>query len=260
MILLSEGGFMKSIRNFRSLGGIKTSLGTVKENKLLRGGPLSQVNNDDKVILTNSYDLSRIVDFRNTHEIEHEPDMVINNTINLQIPIMRDRDELSADPSKMAKKVEETKNSDFMYDIYRAFVVDPHASKGFASFLTTVAHNEDGSTFFHCTAGKDRTGFAAAVLLKILGADWDTIMTDYMETNKNVESHKESLLASVVRFHPFDTTNDELVMDILGVREKYLVTSFDLIEETYGTFDNYVKNGLNIDTEIINLLRKSLLD
>ena len=250
---------MNSIRNFRSLGGIKTPMGTIKENTLLRGGPLSHIKEEDKDVLLGSYDLKTIIDFRNDHEVSNEPDKHIENTEYKRMRIMRENDELSANPSDIAAKATETKSNGFMFDIYRSFVSDEFAREGYHHFLKSLASQEEGATYFHCTAGKDRTGFAAALVLRILGADMDTIMKDYLETNTLILKNRDDLVKNVIKFHPFDTTNDELVMDVIGVREGYLHASFDEIHERYGSFDMYLEEGLKIDDETLEKLRLNLL-
>lgn len=246
---------MNSIRNFRDLGNIPSRYGKIKMRKILRGGPLNTLSDEDKVNLCNHHHLSALVDFRNTHEIYHEPNVALEGVQTYNIHVVSDED----------RKVEETKNNiatsaDFMLDIYQAFVLHPQARKTYREFLEIVAdHAQEGSIYFHCTAGKDRTGFAAAILLKILGVSDEEIFKDYLKTNDNIEKDKASLMASIQEFHPFDDQDNELLYDVLGVKEIYLKTSFDVLEKEYGSFDNYLKTGLELNSETIKRLRDNLI-
>lgn len=250
---------MNSIRNFRSLSGIKTPLGTLRENTLFRGGPLNNIQESDKQLLLDKYNVKTIIDFRNSHEVNNEPNENIHSTIYKNVLIMQEEGEVSADPKDIAKAKTETKDDSFMYDIYRDFVRTELAHQGYKDFLLTIANQNHGATYFHCTAGKDRTGFAATLILMILGADMDTIMEEFLKTNTLILEHKDELLDSIVKFYPFDTTNEELVMEVIGVKAEYLRASFDEIEKQYRTFDNYIKEALQLDKETLDKIRKNLL-
>jgi protein-tyrosine phosphatase len=250
---------MNTIRNFRSLSGIKTPLGTLRENTLFRGGPLNNIQESDKQLLLDTYNVKTIIDFRNTHEVNNEPNESIHNTIYKNVLIMQEEGATSADPKDIAKAHTEAKDDSFMYDIYRDFVRTELAQQGYRDFLLSIANQEEGATYFHCTAGKDRTGFAATLILMILGADMDTIMDEFLKTNTLILQHKNELLESIIKFYPFDTTNEALVMDVIGVKADYLRAIFDEIETQYRTFDNYIKKALQLDKDTLDKIRKNLL-
>lgn len=251
---------MQTIRNFRDLGGITSEYGVVKKHKLLRGGPLNNLNEQDKTNLLNHNALKLVVDFRNTHEINNERNMQLDGVYMENIVIMKD-EKNDADPNVQIEKASNDNSSDFMYDIYESFVLDANARASYKYFIEQVArYSKDGSVFYHCTAGKDRTGFASALLLKLLGVSDEEIYRDFLRTNENIEKSKESLLPSIQKFYPFDETNEELLLDVLGVRKEFLDTSFKAIEETYENFDNFIKAGLGIDEDTITTLRNNILD
>lgn len=246
---------MQSIRNFRDLGNIKGRFGKVKPKKLLRGGPLYDINQDDLINLTNHHNLKTVVDFRNKHERDFEPNVVLDGVKTLNLLVMADKEE------EKTPSTSQTTSSDFMYDIYREFVLSDRSLKTYKTFIETIAQrSNEGSIYFHCTAGKDRTGFAAALILKLLGVSDEDIFKDFLETNKNIEKDKASLLKSIQTFHPFDETDENLLYDVLGVQRAYLEASFDIIQEKYGNFDNFIKDGLNIDQITIETLKANLLE
>jgi protein-tyrosine phosphatase len=70
----------------------------------------------------------------------------------------------------------------YMQEGERAFVTSPTAQAAFKALLTGIADG-DGAEFYHCTAGKDRTGWATAVILTLLGVPQSTVMQDYLLSN-----------------------------------------------------------------------------
>lgn len=123
-------------------------------------------------------------------------------------------------------------------DLYRAFITAPGADQAFASVLRDII-DTDGAVLFHCTAGKDRTGWTAAVLLTILGVDRDTVTQDYLLSNQYRNAS------------PNDPLN--------GVSAVWLDAAFDQANRTYGSFDNYVRDGLKLSTAEVAALKAKLL-
>ncbi|MEU0538390.1 tyrosine-protein phosphatase [Nocardia sp. NPDC005978] len=123
-------------------------------------------------------------------------------------------------------------------DLYRAFITAPGANQAFADVLRDIAHN-DGAVLFHCTAGKDRTGWTSAVLLSILGVDRATVNYDYLLSNyfRNAQAD--------------DAMN--------GVVQSALDAAFDQANQSYGSFDNYVRDGLGLTDADVAALKAKML-
>ncbi|KPA86240.1 hypothetical protein ABB37_00473 [Leptomonas pyrrhocoris] len=124
-------------------------------------------------------------------------------------------------------------------------------------FLASRAFAADGSQFilFHCTAGKDRTGFMAALILHLLMVPRGTILEDYMLTNRFFQPPTEPNAY-------FDAISmDREVHDILWhVDETYLAAALDYVEERYGSVDAYAKNQLGLEAAAVECLRERLLE
>lgn len=123
-------------------------------------------------------------------------------------------------------------------DLYRAFITAPGANEAFASVLRDII-DTDGAVLFHCTAGKDRTGWTSAVLLTILGVDRDTVTQDYLLSNQYRNAG------------PNDPLN--------GVSAAWLDAAFDQANQSYGSFDNYVREGLKLSATDVAALKAKLL-
>ena len=112
---------------------------------------------------------------------------------------------------------------------------------------------------FHCREGKDRTGLGATIVLRALGVPSETVMEDYLLSNRFLGYRSDwfSLLASVASL--FRTPRDE-VRALLEVRPEYLEAAFAAIDERYGSFERYLHDGLNLDEHSLKQLRNTLLE
>ena len=120
-----------------------------------------------------------------------------------------------------------------MCDTYRGFV--RRSTHRFAEFFAMLLESNE-PTVFHCTAGKDRTGLAAALILHSLGVSPDDVMRDYLLTNE--------------RLRPFSITGWVLpahVAQVLyRVQPEFLQAAYEVIDADYGGLDAYLRDGLRL--------------
>jgi protein-tyrosine phosphatase len=121
----------------------------------------------------------------------------------------------------------------YMQETYRGFV--RHNTARFADFFAHLLASDE-PTVFHCTAGKDRTGFAAALLLKAVGATDDEVMHDYLLTNERLVLPQESRMG---------LTREAMVV-LWRVEPEFLRAAFDEVDRSYGSLDAYLRDGLGI--------------
>ena len=126
-----------------------------------------------------------------------------------------------------------------MTQLYRWFASAPVPRQIFADALRLIASPDALPLLFHCTAGKDRTGWTAAVLLPLLGVDRATVTGDYLLSNRYRDARAD------------DPLN--------GVQRSWLDAAFDQVDRTYGSFSAYVRDGLRLDDREIAALRARLL-
>ena len=120
-----------------------------------------------------------------------------------------------------------------MQDTYRGFV--RHNSGRFAEFFGHLLASGE-PTVFHCTAGKDRTGFAAALLLKAVGASDAEVMHDYLLTNERLQMPEVSRMGL-----------PREAMEVLWrVQPDFLLAAFDEVERAYGSLDGYLRDALGV--------------
>lgn len=120
-----------------------------------------------------------------------------------------------------------------MQDTYRGFV--RHNSHRFAEFFGHLIASDE-PTVFHCTAGKDRTGFAAALLLHALGADDDLVMQDYLETNARLQ------IPEVSRWG----LPRESMLVLWRVQPEFLQAALDEAQVRHGSVDAYLRDALGV--------------
>ena len=108
--------------------------------------------------------------------------------------------------------------------------------------LLSEAHRP---ALFHCTTGKDRTGWAAAALLTLLGVPDEMVMHEFLVTNEQLVPALQPVLD---RFQS-QGGDPELLLPIIGVQEEYLEAAFDKMCKHFGTIEGYFAEGLGIDAK-----------
>lgn len=249
----------RGAKNFRDLGGYQTTDGkTVRWNLLYRSDALHKLTDTDLKNIA-SLNLARIVDFRAPYETAKEPDRLPDDLAVhvLKLP-MEDssttvwheaRDEMvrnmkTLDPVVYMKQTNLELATKFTPE-YRLFFRELLACNG-------------KPLLFHCAAGKDRTGFAAACILRILGVPFETIMQDYLLTNQYLFNayRWEMIVAGLLRGRKFA----DGIRGFMRADERYLNAAFTALEEEHGTFENYVRNGLNLSEQDVMKLRQIYLE
>ena len=211
----------------------------------------------------NEYGIKKVVDFRSLEERTAQPDQEIPEATNIFLPIfpLKETETASASPKKMMQRMQEGENAlQQMVEVYKHFVINKHIRGQYRKFFDLVLTNdkENESLLFHCTAGKDRTGFAAILLLDCLGVNSETIVEDYMATNRYLkkvikEMYKKAELAGV----PTEALHG--IEDMMSAKEVYLQTSFEQIKENYGTVEQFIHEGIGLSTHEIYDLQKIYL-
>ena len=172
----------EGIHNFRDLGGYPTADGrTVKWGVLYRSGTLHEASRSDLSYLQ-QLNLRTMVDFRSTAEKEEEPDQ-LPDPVGFQVVEIPTLD--GGDNSVANEIMARIDSGDFSGFEPESFMLE--ANRHFASrftpqfrqFLQTILDANGEPVLWHCSAGKDRAGFAAAILLRILGVEPDIVVQDY---------------------------------------------------------------------------------
>lgn len=254
---------LSGVRNFRDVGGLPTADGRrVRHGVLFRSGHLAHATEEDAAFL-DSLGLHTIFDFRNASDQKLEgPDVELPGVRNVNLPLSD-----PADGSEFWKMVRDgetdqlrgilggDKGANRMIASYRTIVTERTAEH--SQVLHALAE-DSVPALMHCAAGKDRAGLSIAVTLLALGVEREAIVTDYLESNAKHRRYK------VRRSGPSASAYSPEVMELLSplfdARAEYLTAAFETVEETWGSVDAYLEQGLGITPEIRERLRERLLD
>ncbi len=243
--------------NLRDLGGYATRDGrALRWGVLYRSDSLADLSDEDVAYLERLR-LRRVVDFRSAAERERDPDRLPGGVQEVWQPIAGaglDPNELQA--RLLVGEVSAAQAVEWLIEGNRAFVEE--FREVYARFLRDLGDPANLPTLFHCTAGKDRTGFAAALVLLALEVPRETAMRDYLLTNDLMRAKTTHVLriiriVSLFRAHPDD------LRPLFEARESYLGAAFAAIDEA-GGIDAYLRDALGIDAALRDRLRANLLE
>ena len=116
----------------------------------------------------------------------------------------------------------------------------------------------DGPTLVHCMAGKDRTGFAAALLQSALGVHQDDVLSDYMLSNEAAEA-RIAAAAHIVRATYGESLSDEEVRTLMTVRPEYLDAALTAVRERHGTIAAYLESEIAVTRANLETLTARLI-
>ena len=255
---------IKSAKNVRQLGGYVTKDGKkVKEGVLIRGGHLAKISDEDIQKLKNDYNLKEIIDFRVEEEREPAKDRDIEGVNNTWIvvtkaePIMDKLENVSEDRdiNLMTTYYKYNGGIDSMYS---HLVNDEIAQKGFRKFFDILLSN-GGATYWHCSTGKDRTGFGAALLLSLLGVDEKTILDDY-EASIIVKEKQMNAAINDLKQKGYSDSDIEEIVSLIGVKRSAMENALREIDNKYGGMDAYLHNQIGLTDEEIKTLKDKYLE
>jgi len=252
-----------SIPNLRDLGGYQTTDGkTIASGLVYRSNQLSHISPEDmqklaKLKLKNAYDL------RTKGERDKRPEELPPGVNYVVLDVLADSpqagpaqlEKLMADPESAEAELGGGKVEAGFKASYREFVSLPSAQREFSKLFRGLADKQQVPAVFHCTTGKDRTGWAAAAFLTLMGVPKDVVYEDYLRSNDNIlTAYKENIDAFVAAGGSPNIPNA-----ILGVKKEYLDAAYDEMQKRYGSIEKYFSDGLEIDAAQQQALRNLYL-
>lgn len=249
-----------SVYNFRDLGGIRNRQGAVVRSGIIyRSSALDELDNDALNTLL-SLHISEIFDFRAPAEVQEAPDRLpdtqpITYTA-LPIDLTR-RFKLDETRDVLIDASHEHSNLDHLMIAANEDMVLQYTPV-YRAFFARLLQRPDEPFVFHCTAGKDRTGLAAALLLAALDVPGKAIMEDYLSSNRfsELNTRKTVFWAKLASLNEI---SEAPLRSLLSVKPQYLEAAFKAIDEHYGNLDNYLHTGLDLDVTELKTLRQRYL-
>ena len=249
-----------NITNFRDLGGMRTIHGRrVRPHGFIRSGQLVGLDEETRRDLVDRYRVTQVVDFRRPFERQESPDDRIDGVTFTNIDLLEQSGTNGASLDDFASLGLADQVNGHMLNVYHDLVMNSAAQQGYGKFLRIVVGNTRGATLFHCFAGKDRTGFAAALVLWLLEVDDDQIFADYLKTNQERVAANNQLLDQF-RAKGFDQDSLDALAVALYVKKEYLIYARQLMIDAYGDVFAYAQQALGFGPDQVEALRSNLLE
>ncbi|MBS0519323.1 MAG: tyrosine-protein phosphatase [Proteobacteria bacterium] len=238
-----EGG-----SNFRDLGGYRTADGrTVRRGAVFRSAHLGGLTDIDRTAL-GQLGVRTVVDLRGVSEAAETPHRIEGvgaRIVGAHIePGVGERirvaiEDGSASPFLMMQ---------YLTDHYRDY--PRRCTPGFRTLFATLSDGTHRPLVFHCTAGKDRTGFASALLLTLLGVPWEDVVDDYLRTNDLWTGH-------IGRYPELDIDTRAAIIE---ARRPYLEAAFEVVRADFGGPEVFAADALGLDVDARRRLKDELLE
>ena len=217
--------------NFRDLGGHITSTGdTVRRHHLLRSDHLGALTSEDMARMR-ALNVRRVFDLRGVTERETAVCVMQGVTVH-SLAIEPTIVQVLSDLTDAGHKLTRAEVVGHMQDTYRGFV--RQNTHRFSSLFGHLLESDD-PLVFHCTAGKDRTGFAAALILLALGVSHEDVMRDYLLTNQRLKPKTE-----------WKGLAPDVASVLYRVQPEFLDAAFEAVQQKYGGVESYLRDGLGV--------------
>jgi protein-tyrosine phosphatase len=261
---MDRAPLIPSLPNLRDLGGHPTrGGGRVRRRLLYRSTELSRLEGTDASALARLA-IRSVYDLRTREEREMQPDRIPAGAELVVIDVLEGSPEAS--PAKLMELFSDVRATAAalggggairMFEAkYREFVSLASARSAYGRLFSDVAAPEHRPALFHCTTGKDRTGWAAAALLMLLDVPDEAIERDFLRSNDLVMPTFRHFLD---RFAARGG-DPALLVPLIEVRPSYLATAIDEMRRTFGTIEGYFADGLGIDLPTQAALRTALIE
>ncbi|WP_295688177.1 tyrosine-protein phosphatase [uncultured Nevskia sp.] len=235
--------------NFRDLGGYETADGRrLRWGRVFRSDSLAELGEADLALLQ-SLGLRTVCDLRGEPEREHKPNRALGPEVTTHAigfmphggeELLAGARDGSLGPAEIETRVQ---------DIYRRFVVEQSAI--FARLLRLIADTDSLPLVFHCTSGRDRTGFATAMLLTALGVPRATIEADYAMSN----DYRRDLT-----FQVGGIVAPEVMAALTQAHPSYLAAALSTIDQHHDSAERYLREALGLDDTTRARLEALLLE
>jgi len=228
--------------NVRHIGGYRTSSGRITSETVIRSASLHRLTDNGMRGLAEA-GVTTIIDFRSDEERQRDvtPDPRPYGIRHVHAPVFQQ----DASPVGI-----EHEFAGFGPVYARFLDTGRHAYRT----LIEVTAESDGRVLFHCAAGKDRTGVAAALFLDLAGVDEETIIADYTLTETLLRPMLDQWLPEM-RERGIDEARANL---LLGAPREAIETALQYLRDTHGSAEGYA-HDLGVSRDTISALRAKLI-
>ncbi|KAI6034580.1 protein-tyrosine phosphatase-like protein [Pisolithus microcarpus] len=246
------------VSNVRDLGSYPTTMSNVitKPGYMFRAAEVSNITKEGAEKMR-ALRITTVFDLRSDPEMKKysTPIPTIEEVHIIRVPVFRNED---YSPESMAKKFElyARGTTEAFIQLYSQIL--DHGGKAFGTILRHVRDKPNSPFLFHCTAGKDRTGVMAAILLKLASVDDHYICHDYSLTRVGREPDREKVIKRLST-EPLFAANTDAALRMLTSRYSTMTAFLELLERVYGGVEEYVKKYCGLTEEDISRIRTNLV-
>ncbi|KAM6496098.1 Protein-tyrosine phosphatase-like protein [Amanita muscaria] len=250
---------IEGVINVRDLGHLPSTRypgKTTRPNLLFRSAELSRITDEGKAQLK-QLGITTVFDTRADIELTkyNAPLPSIDGVTFIRAPVFQKED---YSPESMAKRFQlyaSGKTEAFM-ELYSQIL--DHGGPCFGAILRHVRDRPTEGCLFHCTAGKDRTGVVAAIILKLAGVDHNTIARDYSLTRIGREPARAFIMNRLSQ-EPIFAENNEAALNMFTCRSETMIAFLDLLDTKYGGIGQYLKSFVGFSDVDIAKVRENIL-
>ena len=253
-----------SIDNFRDVGGYATAGGgRVAKGRLYRCGHLADLTEPDRARLE-GLGVKLIVDLRGPRDIEADGENVMPSGAELlNLPIGTagaDTEDLrtlltDASPDKRRSVLGGGGAARWM-ERAASRLVTQHR-RVFSKYLHRLADAGSLPALVHCTAGKDRTGWAVSALLLALGVSREDVIENYLRSNEHRVQSNQRALERYAQGEGTRAEDTEILRSLLEVQSSYIESSFAAVKKHFGSVEGYLSEGLQVSSDTLEALRRN---
>jgi protein-tyrosine phosphatase len=254
---------ISSAPNLRDVGGYLTRDGhRVRTGLLYRSSALHHLAGDDAAAFAR-LGIRTVYDLRSDPERQAQPEQLPRGTKYVVADViggaMRGSfaqvTEMLSNPELARDLVGEGRGISMWTELYHDFVRLESARAAYGRLFTGIADEVNRPALYHCSTGKDRTGWATAALLLLLDVPYELVMKDFLLS----AAYLRPLVEPMTDAFAARGGDPELLQPFLGIVPHYLDAARDEVSRSFGTIEGYFATGLNVDAAIQQALREALL-
>ena len=250
--------------NVRDIGGYRSAHGlVVRPGRLFRGAALSRLTSAD-VDRLDRLGLRVVVDFRTAGEVLlGGDDKVPYGVESVHLPVSGGDLEAiyeviaGGDHERQRRELGDGRAASFMVEINRGFVADGRQREAFGAALRIICSPGRLPLLYHCTSGKDRTGWMTAIVLTALGVPRELVLRDYLLSNDYHRAGHDKLRLDLVKTGI--VADPALLRPVLEQSATYLGAAFEEADRRYSSFGRFLAYGLDVSEAMLAGLRRMLL-
>jgi Protein tyrosine/serine phosphatase len=246
---------LEGASNFRDLGGLKTKDGRrIRRGLIFRSAELTGLTPDDLIYLA-AREIKFIYDYRDRAEADLKPDPQIGQEKHVRVAV-NGEDKSTAHSEWDPKTFYQSFTVEKFAQVYAKM---PIQNGSYQRMMSLVAHPERNLPLLHhCAGGRDRTGVGSMLILKTLGVPDETIVEDYLFSNRMLDAYHRKLFADAAQY----ITGSVLKRfeDGFMLHEEFIEASMKAITKMYGTFRNYLSAEFGITEKVREKIQNYCLE